>query len=350
MHAVLDEPERTFPGEIARWCRASWAVLRQADGAWIEVGAAARAPRCVDFGVVRSLPPARVVRLGQTRIDRSPRLCALHLREILAYRGEGPRGEIALFGLAAPPHVDEAALELLLHAWVANGRQRARLREEDADRAWIRVGRDAAGVAHDLRHHLTLASLELARSASDAGADEGVRRAIEALSAAQAVCERGLTPQPTESLRELTGLAAILRGAVETAVQVHGAGAAKPVRTTCPERVRVRADAVFLGRLVQNLVLNALEASPQGSPIEVEARRVGMGEVSVAVRDRGRGMAAADVPELLRIGRSGSGGTGVGSASLAACARALAVEVEVRSTLGVGTEIAFRLRSPRSGD
>jgi signal transduction histidine kinase len=120
------------------------------------------------------------------------------------------------------------------------------------------------------------------------------------------------------------------------------------VRTTCPPGARARGDAVFLGRLVQNLVLNALEASPRGSGVEVEVRRVGMGEVSLAVRDHGKGMAAAEIQQLLAIGRSGSGGTGVGSASLEACARALGVELEVRSTLGVGTEVAFRLRSPRT--
>jgi signal transduction histidine kinase len=339
--------------EIVRWSRARWAALREGDGRWLELREGGRrvrdgdgrAPRCVDFALLRSLPPARLVRLGEARIDRSPRLRALGLREILAYRAEEPGSEIALLGLVAPAQADDAALELLLRTWVENARLRARLSEAEADRAWSRVGREAAGVAHDLRHHLTLASLELER-----GADEGVRRAAEALSAARAVCDRSLAPRPVEAARELTGLEPLIRTAVATAVCVHGAGDEKLVRIACPHGVRARADAVFLGRLVQNLVLNALEASPRGSPIDVEVRRVGMGEVSLAVRDRGKGMAAAEIPELLRIGRSGSGGTGVGSASLDACARALGAELEIRSSLGVGTEVVFRLRSPRSAD
>ncbi len=62
----------------------------------------------------------------------------------------------------------------------------------------------------------------------------------------------------------------------------------------CPADLEVEADQEFLGRLVLNLLDNALKYSPSGSSTRIEARLAEKG-VRFEVRDQGRG-----IPEHLR--------------------------------------------------
>jgi two-component system sensor histidine kinase HydH len=140
-------------------------------------------------------------------------------------------------------------------------------------------------------------------------------------------------------------LADLLREIGRKASGISRAGDRTPVEVRCAEDVEVRTDRVLLGRLLQNLVLNALDASPEGQAVLLEAAAVANGEVSIAVLDTGRGMPRAELADLLRFGRSGSSGTGIGSASAEDCARSLGSVLEVRTRLGRGTEVRFRIRS-----
>jgi two-component system sensor histidine kinase KdpD len=54
----------------------------------------------------------------------------------------------------------------------------------------------------------------------------------------------------------------------------------------------IRCDAVLCVQMLENLVDNALKHSPEGSPVEILARRVGS-DLLLAVRDRGPGIAPA---------------------------------------------------------
>jgi signal transduction histidine kinase len=101
----------------------------------------------------------------------------------------------------------------------------------------------------------------------------------------------------------------------------------------------------MLERLLQNLVLNALEASPDDRIVSIEASSSRAGEATIAILDSGRGMPPKELSDLLRFGRSGSSGSGIGSASARACARALGTELEFRTRLGEGTAVRFRIRA-----
>jgi PAS domain S-box-containing protein len=63
------------------------------------------------------------------------------------------------------------------------------------------------------------------------------------------------------------------------------------------EPVLVRADGSRLIQVLQNLIDNATKYSPAGSPIEVSVE-VGAGRVTIAVRDRGAGISAEDLPHI----------------------------------------------------
>jgi len=111
----------------------------------------------------------------------------------------------------------------------------------------------------------------------------------------------------------------------------------------CADRLSLSTQPTTLRRIVRNVLLNAIAASPDGSRVVVEAHRFPHGELRISVSDSGCGMAASDVRDLLEFGRSGRGGHGMGTASAAACARQLGGELVVRSQLFAGTSVVLRL-------
>src|SRR5262249_3824186 len=100
-------------------------------------------------------------------------------------------------------------------------------------------------------------------------------------------------------------------------------------------------DRALLERALRNLALNAIEATPDGGSVELEATRDAGGEIRIAVRDEGRGIEPAELKELLRAGRSGSGGRRFGRASVRACVRELGGRLQVRSRPRAGTEFVI---------
>jgi signal transduction histidine kinase len=339
---------------IARLTSARWMLLPNDKGGWIEIrdggsrvrSGGPRLSRCLDFGVFHSIPTERLVRIDSSAMERSPRLVCSGLYEILVYR-DSPRWKgLAILGLSNPLRADPNLLETLFRAWFAIESLRARLHLCEEDRHWSRIGREAACVAHDMRHHLTLAGLELERCASQGHSDgrEGIRRAVTALAGARELCDRSVAGAEPVPRSERVRLLDLLRAEGQIATRHSRRGHRTKVAVRGPVELEVCADRVLLGRLVRNLVLNALEATPEGREVEVGAEIVPSGEVSVSVRDSGRGMPGEEIAQLLRFGRSGSGGAGVGMASVEACARALAVTLEIGSSPGAGTQVRFRLR------
>ncbi|MBX6341419.1 MAG: sensor histidine kinase, partial [Thermomicrobiaceae bacterium] len=57
--------------------------------------------------------------------------------------------------------------------------------------------------------------------------------------------------------------------------------------------------------VLRNLLLNAIKYTPDGTPIEVTARRAGP-EVEIGVRDAGPGIDEADLPHVFERFRRGS--------------------------------------------
>lgn len=62
---------------------------------------------------------------------------------------------------------------------------------------------------------------------------------------------------------------------------------------------RVKADPRGLRTILTNLLHNAVVFSPEGSAIEVMARRDG-GDIEICIADQGPGLEVADIPRLLR--------------------------------------------------
>jgi len=118
--------------------------------------------------------------------------------------------------------------------------------------------------------------------------------------------------------------------------------------------VTVEVDRGRLLTILTNLIENAIKYSPAGGPVKVGIGvRDGMAEVTV--RDKGLGIAAADLPRLFsRFGRivtadnSNIPGTGLGLYFARELARMQGGEITVRSQEGAGS--AFTISLPLAGE
>ncbi len=143
---------------------------------------------------------------------------------------------------------------------------------------------------------------------------------------------------------------------LERTVAVAGQLAPDPIlRLDAPPDVRATPVEVDRGRLHQLLMVlldNALRYSPGGSPITVEARRAGA-EVTVAIRDGGIGIPAADLPHVFDRFVRGSnalpGGTGLGLPVARAIAEAHGGRLSIDSSEGQGTCVTLILPASTEG-
>jgi signal transduction histidine kinase len=111
-------------------------------------------------------------------------------------------------------------------------------------------------------------------------------------------------------------------------------------------------DAARLGRVLANLLANAIKYSPQGGPITVDLKREEMdaGAFAVlAVRDQGLGIPAEDLPRIFEpfqrarnvVGRIG--GSGLGLASVRQIVEQHGGTIAVTSEGGAGSTFTVRL-------
>jgi signal transduction histidine kinase len=116
-----------------------------------------------------------------------------------------------------------------------------------------------------------------------------------------------------------------------------------------PDIDPVSMDAQKIGRVLNNLLTNALRHTPPGGAVQVmtAAER---GCIYVQVRDTGEGIAEDDLPHIFERFYRGeksrsreTGGAGLGLAIAAGIVRAHGGDIGVHSQLGEGTRIWFTL-------
>jgi two-component system, NtrC family, nitrogen regulation sensor histidine kinase NtrY len=193
--------------------------------------------------------------------------------------------------------------------------QRERLRASEALAAWRDTART---LAHDLKNPLTAMRMAIGRLVRPGRTGQAVEESVSLLQEevdvlirmSQSFAEFARLPEPQPRPVDLQPLveevAALYRaeslpGGLRVRAHVH------PV---------VQADADQLRRALGNLLKNAIEASAGGAgPIEVDlALAASAARVSIAVRDRGAGIAApVEGVELMRGLRSSkAAGRGLG--------------------------------------
>jgi PAS domain S-box-containing protein len=144
-----------------------------------------------------------------------------------------------------------------------------------------------------------------------------------------------------------------LRAIVDEVIrQCHAVEPARPILIDAPDMpVRARGDAVWMERIVCNLLSNAVRYSPDDTPIEI---RLAMedGHAEIAITDAGPGIAPEQHERIFeRFTRLGdhltrtTGGAGLGLYIARQLARGLGGTVSVRSDLGQGSTFTFSLQA-----
>jgi len=217
------------------------------------------------------------------------------------------------------------------------------------------MGELAATVAHEVRNPLNTASMtaqRLRREFLGAVSESGPERAElqELLGVMSAETQRidrivqqfleyarprPLAPEPAELGALVEDVAARARPLAEArgvrlAVETAGAG-------------RAHVDPAQLRQALDNLVRNAVEATPEGGLVSIGVRRDGDGHV-IEVRDTGHGIEPDRLPRIFDLYfTTKPEGTGVGLAVTQQAVSAHGGTIEVDSRPGAGTTMSVRL-------
>ncbi|HET9907152.1 MAG TPA: ATP-binding protein, partial [Anaerolineales bacterium] len=123
---------------------------------------------------------------------------------------------------------------------------------------------------------------------------------------------------------------------------------------TLQGKVEPNVDPVFMdtqaiGRVLNNLISNALRHTSAGGKIHVSARRMVEG-VELTVSDTGEGIRAEDIPHIFesfyrgeKSRNRGTGGSGLGLAITRGILRAHGGDIRVESEPGKGTRFIFHI-------
>jgi len=162
--------------------------------------------------------------------------------------------------------------------------------------------------------------------------------------------EEGHTGEPSEFLADV--LQCVHEVTEQLATMAQGNGISLQVQGE--DSLRVAVNPELLKLLCLNLIMNALQHSPEGSAITVNVSRL-EDSVEIRISDQGEGIAPEVLPYIFeRFSRSDpsrsrkTGGTGLGLAICKGITDQLKGSIEVFSQLNQGTTVVVRL--PRTSD
>ena len=232
-----------------------------------------------------------------------------------------------------------------LAAHVALTIERARAVSELADaRRLAALGQFAAAIAHDIRTPLTSISLnvQILRRRLELSPDDREHLDIaleEAERLDRSVAEILDFAKPIKLAAEAIDVDELLETAARGLSPVLSERGVRleiaPARAGVPA---VLGDPQRLRQVLANLVGNAADASRPGGEVTLRAAAAGDGHVAIEIEDRGRGIAAADLPRIFEpFFTTRPDGTGLGLAICHKVVRAHGGDIKVRSALGEGS-------------
>ncbi len=219
------------------------------------------------------------------------------------------------------------------------------------------VGILAGGIAHDFNNILTVVLGNVTLAEMDTATDSSVRRMLHDAKRAT-LRARDLTQQLLtfakggEPVRAAIALPDLLRESAEFAMH----GAKSRCEVDAPASLwPANADKGQIGQVVQNLVINAVQAMPEGGLIRIAAAntRLAAGAVSnlpagdyvkITVADNGTGIAPEHVAKIFDpYFTTKQQGSGLGLATVYSILRKHQGHIEVESQLGRGTTFTLWL-------
>lgn len=203
--------------------------------------------------------------------------------------------------------VKEAAEQLQRH-------QRELLRAEQL----AAVGQLAASVAHEIRNPLTsikiLIGMALRRQSTEVLTREDLNVIYDEIGKLEHTVQTLLDyARPTKIQRTQIDLRQVLSQAT-TLVRPKAQQQNIEIRESIPAVPVLGAiDSVQMGQVAVNLLLNAIDALPQGGAIEVSLEDAGLNDFRITVSDNGPGIAEEMIPRLFDpFASTKTTGTGLG--------------------------------------
>lgn len=231
---------------------------------------------------------------------------------------------------------------------------------EAAHRANASKTRFVAAASHDLLQPLSAAKLFLSfleNRGNDALARQTAAKAVSALGNVEAIIEALLDISRLDSGQAVMNIEDVRLADIFDALfsELAPAASAKGLELRMvPTSATVRSDPVFLRRILQNLVSNAVRYTERGAVL-LGARRQGA-DVRIDVIDTGPGIAPQDQRAIfgefrrLSPSRSGSGGLGLGLAIVERACASLGHDVQLQSQVGRGSTFSVAAERTTEAD
>lgn len=233
---------------------------------------------------------------------------------------------------------------------------------EDLDAQSVQLRKEnlaalAQGIAHDVNNLLGPVTVRLSALIQQVQEHPALAHELQAVFAGLKRAKQFTSQVVTASKavprkHEPTDLSALMRDTVEFA----GAGSNVHVCVRQDDKLRLAlADPVKLSQVLQNLVMNGIQAMPRGGYMDVEARNHIVGgagdgrlkpgpHVLVVVRDRGCGIARENLGRLFHESfTTKADGNGIGLTTCKRFIDEMGGDIRVTSTPNVGTEFSVYL-------
>ncbi|MBP6824892.1 MAG: HAMP domain-containing protein, partial [Acidobacteria bacterium] len=228
-------------------------------------------------------------------------------------------------------------------------RLREMIRKEGEQKQFESFARLSAVLTHDLKNQILSLSLlvnNMERKFHREGFREDAMRTLsETVNNLQSLVSKLSDPRtPTKRIREKSNLTQLCERVLNrTAVQ---AANKYQISTQLMPELNANVDGKAIERVIENLVINALEAMPSGGSLRV-ATRLDNGNAIVAVADSGKGMTDDFVRERLfhPFATTKKKGIGLGLYSCRDIVEQHGGRIDVSSKVDVGTE--FRIVLPQ---